>query len=280
MFNAVNKYIALGLCFLFVSCSNTDEKKAKQLLQESESNISSGSYSVAIALLDSLQRTYPKFVEIQRQGMHLRPKAIEGMTLKETASNDSLIAVLEAEHAALKNSFELISNKDLLEGYYVFKDAIKPTLFNCTTIQPRLSAKGEFYIISALNSNSVKHTAISLSRGNESVTTKSVSYDGERNYRSGDTEMITFMPAESDTLGKFALNHDNMKLSLKYIGKRTHTTSISATETHAIAATYRMSQILAKLRKAKMKKELLEQQLLLTRDHIARTFQDSTVTQD
>lgn len=275
MYNAAIKLTAIALIFnIFPSCADNNGEKAKELLNSAETCISSGNYSQAITLLDSLQHAYPKEIEIQRNAMHLRPKAIEGQTLIETERNDSLIAMLEAEHNSLKNDFSLVNNPELLEGYYVITEFNKP-IFDHTTIQPRLSAQGEFYIVSSLNGNPIKHTAITLSKGNENATTPHVDYDGERNYRSGKTEMITFMPAECDSIGQFASRFDNSKLTLKFIGKRTYDTTLSAKETNAIATTYKMSQILSRLKKARLKKELLEQQLLLARDHIARTYQDT-----
>lgn len=279
MYNAVIKFIPIALiCNLLFSCSDNNSQKASELLNEAETCISSKDYAQAITLLDSLQRTYLTEVDIRRNAMHLRPKAIEGQTLLETAQNDSLIAVLEAEHNSLKDNFSLVNNPELLEGYYVITELNRP-IFDRTTIQPRLSAQGEFYIVSSLNGNPIKHTAISLSNGNENVTTTHAGYDGERNYRSGKTEMITFMPAECDTLGQFASRFDNSKLTLIFIGNRTYSTTLSAKETHAMATTYRMSQILSQLKKARLKKELLEQQLLLARDHIARTYQDTATNE-
>lgn len=275
MYNAAIKLTAIALiCNIFFSCSDNNGQKAKELLDNAEACIGSGNYIQAITLLDSLQRAYPEEIKIQRSAMHLRPKAIEGQTLLETAQNDSLIAALEAEHNSLKSKFSLVNNPELLEGYYVITEFNKP-IFDLTTIQPRLSAQGEFYILSSLNGNPVKHTAISLSHGDESATTPHTAYDGERNYRSGKTEMITFMPAECDTLGQFASRFDNSRLTLRFIGNRTYSTTLSAKETNAISTTYKMAQILSRLKKARLKKELLEQQLLLARDHIARTYQDT-----
>lgn len=279
MYNVVNKILIAAIAVASLSCSNTKEEEAKQLLQYAEACLESGNYSEALGSLDSLQHAYPSFIDIQRDAMHLRPKAIEGMTLEEMSVNDSIIATLEAEHNTMKDLFVSVNHPDLLEGYYVIKGLDKP-IFDCTAIQPRLSVAGEFYIVSSLNGKPVKHTAISLSHGTETACTPNVNYDGERNYRSGNTEMITFMPAECDTLGNFAIRHDNTPLTLKFIGKQTHALQLKSSDTHAIALTCKMSRLLSDLKKARMKKELLEQQLLLARDHIARTFREPDAVKD
>lgn len=280
MFSAVNKWvIAIFMLVMLASCSNENERMAKQLLEDSNANILCGNYYRAVDLLDSLQETYPTFVEIQREGMHLRPKAIEGITLMETAQNDSLISVLEHEHNLLKDKFSFVNNSELVDGYYVVPEMNRP-IFDYTAVQPRLSVDGKFYVISSLNGINIGHTAISLYLGAENATTASVGYDGERNYRSGNTEMITFMPEECDTLGKFAFLHSDSRLSLKFIGKRIHSITLNNNEVRAIATTYRMSCVLSQLKKARLRKEFLEQQLLLARDQIARTYQDSVNVED
>lgn len=83
MYNAVTKIILIFVAFLVVSCSDSDKQNAEKLLVDAEAYIIAEDYASALKLLDSIDVVYPSQVEVRRKAMHIRPKAIEGTTLKE-----------------------------------------------------------------------------------------------------------------------------------------------------------------------------------------------------
>ena len=283
MFNAVNK---LTLCALVAatlaacgSSGSKDTESAAKLVADAENAIENHKYAEAIELLDTLQVRYPKEVEIQRKAMNVRPLAIEGLTISEMEQTDSLLAVASWQVDSLALLFKTIADEKLVEPYRVIKSATGD-LFSTTGIESRLTQAGEFYMISSLNGNPVKHTSVSLSSQAERATTDNIPYDDAINYRSGNSEMITFTSTRCDTLGRFAIAHDNVKLTLTFHGKRDYSMTLSPKAVHSIADTYRMADAISRKNTLMKRQELLRAKLQLARDQRARTLPDDTGTAD
>lgn len=276
MYNVVTRIALIIATFFIVSCEDSDKKNAEKLLIESEAAIISNNYSLAIALLDSIETNYPAQVDVRRKAMHIRPKAIEGATILEIEKNDSIIAILQATYKHMSSNFETINDKRLVEPYIVAKKANK-SLFETTGIQARITTEGEFYVISSLVGNSIKHTSVSLLTSGNEVTSASVAYDGDRNYRSGNTEMITFISHECDTLGVYARANVDKLITLRFNGNKSKNVKMSRDDINSFAITHEYASIISDLKSAIRRKEFLEQQLLLARDQIARTLDESTI---
>ncbi len=283
MFNAVNK---LTLCALVAatlaacgSSGSKDTESAAKLVADAENAIENHKYAEAIELLDTLQVRYPKEVEIQRKAMNVRPLAIEGLTISEMEQTDSLLAVASWQVDSLAPLFKTIADEKLVEPYRVIKSATGD-LFSTTGIESRLTQAGEFYMISSLNGNPVKHTSVSLSSQAERATTDNIPYDDAINYRSGNSEMITFTSTRCDTLGRFAIAHDNVKLTLTFHGKRDYSMTLSPKAVHSIADTYRMADAISRKNTLMKRQELLRAKLQLARDQRARTLPDDTGAAD
>lgn len=276
MFNAVSKMTVCAVVATMLASCGTGSKsrdEAAQMVEDAKHAIDSKQYDAAIEILDSLQARYPKEIGIQRKAMNIRPMAIEGLTIREIEQTDSLYALASWQVDSLAPLFNTVSDKDLVEPYSVVKTA-KGTLFSNTGIEARLTPAGEFYIISSLNGNPVKHTSVSLSKNGEVAQTETVPYDDAINYRSGNSEMITFSAARCDTLGRFAVTHDNYKLTLTFHGKRDYKTSLSGPAVHGIADTYRMADATSRKNALAKQKELLQAKLQLARDQQARTMDE------
>ncbi|MEE0974551.1 MAG: hypothetical protein UH853_02435 [Muribaculaceae bacterium] len=253
-----------------VSCSG-DKATATKLLEDAKLAITQQKYHQAVALLDSIDKAYASQVDVRRQAMNVRPQAIEGMTLREIEKADSALAVAQAEFVNLKPLFQTVSDARLVEPYMVAKTADK-SILEKTGIQARLTPDGDFYVISSLNGKSIKHTSVGFVADGQSVSTSAVAYDGDRNYRSNGSEIITFVDSECDTLGVFASNHDHSPITLVFKGSKSHSVKMSAKEVKAFADTYRYSLSIKGIRTAMRRKEFLDQQLMVARNQIARTM--------
>ena len=200
-----------------VSCSGRKEAdpQAQALYDGASEAFLARDYSRATLLLDSLQKTFPSELGLQREAMALRPKVIEQATLLKISTNDSLVATDRLCLEKLRPEMMWVKNPRMIEGYWVSKSAYNPDFMNTTGLQGRVSEIGEFYIVSSMNPSSLHHTAVSLSDGASSVRTPDVTYDGESNYRISGSEVITFSPAQSDTIGKFAYSHADIPLTLQ-----------------------------------------------------------------
>lgn len=277
MFNVVNKFVLCGVAAAALtacgSSGNKDAEAAMQLVTDAQAAIDSRHYAEAIEILDTLQARYPKEIEIQRTAMNVRPVAIEGLTIREMEENDSLLAIASWQVDSLSSLFKTVSDEDLVEPYKVIKTSAGD-LFSKNGIEARLTQDGGFYLISSLNGNPIKHTSVSLNTVSAKAATAVVPYDDAINYRSGNSEMITFSSERCDTLGRFAVDNDNVRLTLIFHGKRDYKTQLSAKETHAIADTYRMADAISRKTALSKQQELLRAKLQLARDQRARTLPD------
>lgn len=281
MCNVVNKLLlsSITLIGILSSCntSSLEQEQAKALLENADSAYIAKNFALSQQLLDSLQSNFPKQIDVQRDALHLRPKVIEGITINEIENCDSLIAQLQQEKFRLEEYFTYINSPELVDGYYVAKSISNVNLFSKTGIQARISPEGEFYIISSLTTKPIKHTSISLISNNERVKTTDIKYDGDRNYRSGSTEMITFVGEECDTLGYFASHNRDKFITLEFNGQQKYKTQLTKSDIEALANTYDMAKIISQLRSTLLRKEMLEHKLMIARDQIARTMRDSIV---
>lgn len=265
---------ALALC---VSCSGSGNSgEARALLDGATGAFDNADYALATSLLDSLQKTFPGEIEIQREGMALRPKVIEQTTLLQISTNDSLMAADKIAADQLKPRLKWIKNPRMIEGYWSASDGYDANFLNHTGLQARVSEIGEFYVVSSMNPSSLRHTSVALSNGASSVATPEVPYDGESNYRISGSEVITFSPAQSDAIGQFALANIGKPLTLTFRGKGTKSVKLSATQVAGIADAYAYAVAVDRARRLNVERQRLEATLQLARNQIAKTTLDTT----
>lgn len=277
MCNATIKIVtSLLMTAVFVSC-NSDKDAAQSLLSQARQSIENRNYHQAVLLLDSIDSAYASQVDVRRSAMNVRPRAMEGMTLNEIEKIDSVLAVSQAEYATLTPYFETVNDPRLVEPYIVAKNAPK-SLLETTGIQARITPEGDFYVISSLVGGGVKHTSVSFIANGQTVSSSVVAYDGDRNYRSNGSEMITFVKDECDTLGVFASRNDNQTIILRFNGDRlSKSIKMSPKDVHSFALTHRYARLVSDIKSSMRRKEFLEQQLSLARDQIARTLDESAI---
>ena len=287
MFNAANKSISIitssiitaGL-LLSSSCSGSsgnDRQQAEALLQEADSAATVRNFDLAIELLDTLKSRYPAQIEIQRQAMALRPKVEEGATIHSIEQNDSMSAYIDYRIDSIMSHFQRVHNPSLGDDYdyYVIKEYAKSNLFSRTGVEGRVEPDGQYKVISSLTASPVKHTSIALSGAAGEGASASISYDGERNYRTNGTEMITLLGAECDTLGQWLNDNPSGPVKLIFRGDRTYSTPISATDRRSLAESWKLASFIKEKRTLALRRDFLERKLALSRDQMARTATDN-----
>ncbi|MCM1521816.1 MAG: hypothetical protein NC039_04090 [Muribaculaceae bacterium] len=273
MCNAAIKSIITSVIALFLaSCSSDNgEKEASELVAEAKEAVEARDYGRAKMLVDSINNAYPRAIKARREAMHVGTVAIEGISLRRLESADSLLALLAARADSLKPLVKYVQNP--VEGYFVADGANPEDILNVTGIQARLSPEGDFYIVSTLKGKGVKSTSVTVTDGNSSATTATVSHDGERNDRTGGSERITFIAAECDTLGRFIMENAGIPLKLTFNGDAGSTTVTLPEKTAAQTATlYDYALTLRRARVASLEKERLTRALDTSRSQAARTF--------
>ena len=271
-----------GLAIAGSGCSSKSENPdARNLLAKAENDFNSGNYASSIALLDSLQKTFPAETALQREAMAMRPKVIEAEATKALAAVDSTYNADIETLKSLKTQLKWIKTPWMIEGYWIAPEVYRSDFMNTTGIEARVSEIGEFYIVSSVNpAGNLKHQSIGLKTSAGNARTQNVAYDGESNYRIGGAEVITFSPAQSDTIGMVARNaveaNQAAGASVIFYGvKGEKSVKISPAVLKGIGKAYAYSAATIRARDLQVERERLNRTI-----EIARRQQQSTAAAD
>lgn len=271
-----------GLAIAGSGCSSKSENPdARNLLAKAENDFNSGNYASSIALLDSLQKTFPAETALQREAMAMRPKVIEAKATKALAAVDSTYNADIETLKSLKTQLKWIKTPGMIEGYWIAPEVYRSDFMNTTGIEARVSEIGEFYIVSSVNpAGNLKHQSIGLKTSAGNARTQNVAYDGESNYRIGGAEVITFSPAQSDTIGMVARNaveaNQAAGASVIFYGvKGEKSVKISPAVLKGIGKAYAYSAATIRARDLQVERERLNRTI-----EIARRQQQSTAAAD
>lgn len=274
--------IIAGFAIAGSGCSSKSENPdARNLLAMAENDFSSGNYASSIALLDSLQKTFPAETALQREAMAMRPKVIEAEATKALAAVDSTYNADIETLKSLKTQLKWIKTPGMIEGYWIAPEVYRSDFMNTTGIEARVSEIGEFYIVSSVNpAGNLKHQSIGLKTSAGNARTQNVAYDGESNYRIGGAEVITFSPAQSDTIGMVARNaveaNQAAGASVIFYGvKGEKSVKISPAVLKGIGKAYAYSAATIRARDLQVERERLNRTI-----EIARRQQQSTASAD
>ena len=271
-----------GLAIAGSGCSSKSENPdARNLLAKAENDFNSGNYASSIALLDSLQKTFPAETALQREAMAMRPKVIEAEATKALAAVDSTYNADIETLKSLKTQLKWIKTPGMIEGYWIAPEVYRSDFMNTTGIEAHVSEIGEFYIVSSVNpAGNLKHQSIGLKTSAGNARTQNVAYDGESNYRIGGAEVITFSPAQSDTIGMVARNaveaNQAAGASVIFYGvKGEKSVKISPAVLKGIGKAYAYSAATIRARDLQVERERLNRTI-----EIARRQQQSTAAAD
>ena len=271
-----------GLAIAGSGCSSKSENPdARNLLAKAENDFNSGNYASSIALLDSLQKTFPAETALQREAMAMRPKVIEAEATKALAAVDSTYNADIETLKSLKTQLKWIKTPGMIEGYWIAPEVYRSDFMNTTGIEARVSEIGECYIVSSVNpAGNLKHQSIGLKTSAGNARTQNVAYDGESNYRIGGAEVITFSPAQSDTIGMVARNaveaNQAAGASVIFYGvKGEKSVKISPAVLKGIGKAYAYSAATIRARDLQVERERLNRTI-----EIARRQQQSTAAAD
>ncbi|MDE6317284.1 MAG: hypothetical protein K2L73_02655 [Muribaculaceae bacterium] len=244
------------------SCKNGNDNKiseAQTAFNQAQEAYNTGDARQCITLLDSLDRKYADDIEVMKQSMQLRPKALIIITEEDIAAADSTIS---ANKAAIDSLKPLMTHIDVpgTEGYMLKSSAVDPAFMNKTGVSPRVSEIGEFYLVSSLNpAGGLQHWSLSAVVGDMIATTDTVRYDGALNFRTNNSEVITFTPAGSKSIGELVAFNPGLPVKILFNGQngRNRSISLNAAQIDAIATAYRYATAVNDMRDATIELERL-----------------------
>lgn len=265
MYN-VYRHIA-GAIFTIVaisltSCGGSSDNKgsdAQTAFEEAQRIFDSGDARQCITMLDSIDSMYATEMEIMRQSMQLRPKALLQIAIEDMAVADSTINANKERIDSLRPLMTHI-NVPGTEGYSVRSTMVDANFMNKTGLSPRVSEIGEFYLVSSVNpAGGLKHWSVSAVVGDKIATTDTVACDGALNFRTNNSEVITFTPAGSREIGELVSDNEGLPVKILFNGQNGRTSSITlnAKQIDGIATAYRYAKAVNDMRNATIERERL-----------------------
>lgn len=280
MYSVINKMavtaaISLLMCAGCSGGGSRNQIDSGRLLDDAHAQIVGGNPRKALELLDSLDRTYNDVPEAIKKSMRMRPEAIEALAVINIAETDSLIAKMSHRLDSIAPLMKKI-NLPQTEGYFVATEGYDPSFMNKTGISARVSEIGQFYLVSSVNpSSGINHWSVSALSGEMTATTDTVPYDGILNYRINNSELISFSPTQSDTVGHFIYLNRSCPIYLSFNGQngKSRRIKLSSKQTEAIATAYDYALLINSLRTLTIEREKFEKQIQLARQQTARLEQ-------
>ncbi len=256
-------FLTISIATLALSSCKSEKSDtatlAEELFNKAQTELNSGNAHECITLLDSLDSNFIKERDIIQQSMNLRPQALLQIATEEIASTDFIINTNKAKLDSLK---PLMTHIDVpgTEGYSLVGTLVDPNFMNKTGISPRVSEIGEFYLVTSVNpAGGLKHWSVSAVVGDMIATTDTVAYDGALNFRLNNSEVITFTPAGSNSIGELVANNPNLPVKIIFNGEngKTKSISLSTTQIEGMATAYRYALAINDMRNATINLERL-----------------------
>lgn len=184
------KYFRATLIIFMVAltaCTSGEQKAARSMIKQAESQYTQGAYDTAIHLLDSLHTTYPSLVKERKEALAL---AQEIKLAKSTADSARVAPMLEQSIALLERmhqDFKEVKYPDMPDETilrYKGIDASADT--NSPFLDAYLDHDGRLQLIAGCAAHryqGVEYITVQETAGNTFVASDTIPYDGGRNYR-------------------------------------------------------------------------------------------------
>lgn len=271
-------FIAFPLSSIMSCGSNQSEEEAKaeKILTDVKTLYSDKKYDEAMKMIDSLMKSYPGMIDMQRKAMHVQTLIIEKQTINDSIDNEAFYLKNKTLADSLLGNFKFVKTEDMVEGYHVPKSVNPDGLIYQNGIEARVGENSGIYLVSSLHGVPIRHTRLEVSADGETVSTKAVPTGNSRNYRfkndGRQVEMVTFNTAECDSLCSFVSNNRTKAIRLCFIGKYGKQAMALPDRTKKeIAEAYELDTIQKNVRSAEINRLKFYKKLQLTRKQIKQT---------
>ena len=259
---AMKKYLSLCFLILFAMACNNDSKLAENLLREAQAYCEAHEWATTKLYIDSLRKTYPKEVKIQRGALLLMRK----INLAEQTRNlnycDSMLIVCQIKADLLKKNF--VFEKDTIYdevGKYISKQQQLESNMQKSYIRCSVNERGEMYLASVYYEvNPINHSRLKVSKPDGQYSeTENIPRDGGLNYSfknlGATTEIVTYMKGKDGGVIQFICNNRNEKLTAEYLGgSKVYTFTMAGNDKNAVVEMNELAIVLSDIEQ--LKKEI------------------------
>ena len=265
--NHTSALLAAGVMLALGGCKgeSPEHKAAAALDAQVDSLIAAGQYRQAVVIIDSLNRTYPKEIEI-RKGTNLkRSKAFEGLATTQIPVLEARIDSLRQAIDAMEPDFKIMKPSAALPGYGVYKTAAGTDFMAAPTVQARVNTD--------IHDAADTHWTLSVNAGrNIGLQSVSVSLSNGGTYDmkvvSADGQTGTVSPEAATPLAEAIT--DGATATVTAMGSNGKAVfKLSSAQLTAIAQSCRFAGDKAALRAALIDRERVDRMLQIARDQSA-----------
>lgn len=269
MYNVINKFAAAALlaAALFpAGCSDSARKGAEELMVQSAKEIEARNFTGAILLLDTLNKRYPDQVDVRRQALRIRAKAMEGMAMDSIAAGDVALAQAAQNLDAIRADFYHVDSSVGLEGYFLPKGT-SDKVMTSTGVQARVTDKGYFYIVANVQGRAIGLNSIDFRDGAASIQSSEIS--PARVVKVEGSESASFNPEDLQGVGEWLKEHPSASAIVLLGTSGKAEIKLDKKLYKELVACYEFSSALQAQHLAGVKREKYERMLATARDQLA-----------
>lgn len=259
-----NKYkwysqlVLVAMMLMAISC-NRNEKKAKDYLDIAEQALQKNNFGVAKSNIDSIKILFPKAFEEIQAGFDLMQEVRKAENRRNIVFIDSMINVSIEKLKEQRTNFNFERDKNYQEfGNFIPKLTPTSKTLEQNTLRSGVSEKGILYLESVLSGLNLNHNKIKASTPDgayaESLT---VTADG-LNYTfktlNKTYEIVRFFGNDENGVAEFIYTFEETPITINYIGRRSYSKTLSATEKKAIAQAFQLSRTILEIENLKFEK--------------------------
>lgn len=275
MSNAVNKLIlTVASAAVLTGCGDSDAVKAKQLADRASQLIEAGDFGGAVVMLDSLDSTYPREIEVRKTGLLYRGRAVERLARDSIIIVDNLLSQSVDKRDSMSDNFVTVELPGGIAGYKVAKSIQGKKSLNTTGIQPRIGVDDDYLSLAVnIKGRSIGFNRITVKDGDRVVSTIEIKPD--RLVKVENSEMVTLTQEESAPLIECLEANPGIK-EYKLCGTRgSIDIKLTSEMRQALIESYRYALACQETRLALIKRERFERMLQRGRDFIANSIEDT-----
>ena len=162
--------LLLLLAAVFVSCEDSVEKPAKELLEEARKEYAAGNYNMARVIIDSLSLTHPKAYKTRRDAELLRREVLLEEKRRDVVFYDETLISLMAQRDSLVQGLSYSKDSRYQDAgvYSASSQAMSLNPFN-NFLRATVKENGDAYITSFYRGKRIAHKNVIVSSGDSFV---------------------------------------------------------------------------------------------------------------
>lgn len=260
---------SIALVLTLAGCGESAQQKAAKALDASiDSAYDAGNYSLTLLLIDSLNKTYPRQIDIRKASDYKRAKAMEGSALQLIPKLDTTMDSLRNVISEMEDLFIVEQPSRNLPGYAVYKGT--ESLMAHPTLQARANIDAQDisdtpWTLATNAGKNIGLNSVTLVRAGETFTMKALSADGTTG---------TINPEDATPLASALFNNPpETDAIVTFNGTKGKTTAkLTPSQLSRIALTWHYADLRQQLHKVTVLREKMSRQLQLSRDRAANTL--------